>query len=355
MSFVFPGNATLGDSGTDMKVWRVLTCAIASAPAAAAFAPASPRLMLGGRWTARPILCGSAPQSRGERKVDLQQGPARGGGGGGDGGGDGGRARAKQARQLSLGSETLRRYPTLFPKLLDSGLAGAGLAGAISLLCILQGLLGVKLFAAPMMASGIIFFAAQKPPPPTGFIVGTVAGTTICETMYLLLPGQLQYGVAAGSLLIVYRLTNSMFPPAAVLAVLIAQDLQAPGLDLETPLAVAKYAAFPWVIGHGVLYGGALGMSQVRRDARTWAMKGQLRGLSDDLSLATLRQSFAKFDVSGDGFLDAEELRMALKVARGVQVPLEDCMELISAVDSDGDGVVDFEEFCDICNANHPL
>lgn len=286
---------------------------------------------------------------RGERKVELRQQQDPGGGN------DKGDGQGKPVRKLSWGSQTLRRYPQLFPKLLDSSLSGAGLAGAISFLCVLQGMVGVKLFAAPMMASGIIFFAAQKPPAPTGFVVGTLAGTTVCETMYLLLPSQLQYGVAAGTMLIVYRLTNSMFPPAAVLAVLIAQDLQSPGLDLETPLAVAKYAAFPWLVGHSILYGAALGMSEVRKDVRTWAMKGQLRGLSEDLSKAALRESFAKFDTSGDGYLDAEELRMALKVARGEQVPLDDCKELITAVDSDGDGVVNFDEFCDICNANYSL
>jgi hypothetical protein len=42
-----------------------------------------------------------------------------------------------------------------------------------------QGMIGVKLFVAPMMASGIIFFAAQKPPPTTGFLVGTFAGTSL--------------------------------------------------------------------------------------------------------------------------------------------------------------------------------
>jgi hypothetical protein len=335
-----------------------VACILLLATSSEAFGPAvllgvgTPRLRSRGLSAARPRLCArpdDGPVSRGERKVDLrqQQGPG--------GGEDQGERPARPARELSLGSETLQRYPKLFPKLLDSTLAGAGLAGAISLLCVLQGLLGVKLFAAPMMASGIIFFAAQKPPPPTGFIVGTLAGTTLCETMYLLLPGQLQYGAAAGALLIVYKLTNSMFPPAAVLAVLIAQDLQSPGVDLATPLAVAKYAAFPWLIGHGVLYGAALGMGEVRKRSRTWAMKGQLRGLSQDLSVATLRESFAKFDTSGDGYLDAEELRMALKVARGEQVPLEDCKELIAAVDSDGDGVVDFAEFCDICNAKYSL
>ena len=38
---------------------------------------------------------------------------------------------------------------------------------------------------------------------------------------------------------------------------------------------------------------------------------------------------------------------------RGEDVPLDDCKELIGAIDSDGDGVVDFSEFCDICQGKY--
>jgi Ca2+-binding EF-hand superfamily protein len=55
-----------------------------------------------------------------------------------------------------------------------------------------------------------------------------------------------------------------------------------------------------------------------------------------------MRETFAKFDTSGDGYLDAEELRLAIKVAKGDEVPLEDCKELIAEIDCDGDGVIDF-------------
>ena len=41
-----------------------------------------------------------------------------------------------------------------------------------------------------------------------------------------------------------------------------------------------------------------------------------MAGLSGDLSEEKLKEAFAKFDTSGDGYLDAEELRMAIKVLR---------------------------------------
>eukprot|EP00802_Teleaulax_amphioxeia_P023488 Tamp_24074.p1 GENE.Tamp_24074~~Tamp_24074.p1 ORF type:complete len:312 (-),score=66.11 Tamp_24074:69-938(-) len=265
-------------------------------------------------------------------------------------------AGGSRRRKQSLGSMTLTRYPKLLPKAMDVSLSGAGLAASISALCILQGMIGVKLFAAPMMASGIIFFAAQKPPPTTGFLVGTFAGTTLCEAIFMVTPEQLHFGLAGGALLMVYRLTSSMFPPAAVLSVLIAQSMpEAKGWEglVSSPVDIIKFAFFPWLSGHAFLYGSALAVSDIRSQARSWAMKSQLRGLSADFDAETLKTTFSNFDTSGDGFLDAEELRLALRAARGEDVPLDDCKELIGAIDSDGDGVVDFSEFCDICQGKY--
>ena len=56
-----------------------------------------------------------------------------------------------------------------------------------------------------------------------------------------------------------------------ILSVLVAQELEAGELldqPLDTPLAVAKIACFPWLVGHGALYGGALGMADVRSKVR---------------------------------------------------------------------------------------
>jgi Ca2+-binding EF-hand superfamily protein len=40
---------------------------------------------------------------------------------------------------------------------------------------------------------------------------------------------------------------------------------------------------------------------------------------------------------------------VALRSALGVDLSLSDCERLIGAADRDGNGVVDFEEFCAIC------
>ncbi|CAN6892418.1 unnamed protein product [Brassica oleracea] len=59
-----------------------------------------------------------------------------------------------------------------------------------------------------------------------------------------------------------------------------------------------------------------------------------------------MREAFRVFDQNGDGFITDEELRsvlasMGLKQGR----TLEGCRKMISKVDVDGDGMVNFKEF----------
>ena len=57
-----------------------------------------------------------------------------------------------------------------------------------------------------------------------------------------------------------------------------------------------------------------------------------------------LRNAFALFDHSGDGFLEADELRR-LMINLGENVTLDDINEVIRRVDSNGDGVISEQEF----------
>ncbi|KAM0845481.1 hypothetical protein ACQ4PT_056341 [Festuca glaucescens] len=59
-----------------------------------------------------------------------------------------------------------------------------------------------------------------------------------------------------------------------------------------------------------------------------------------------MREAFDVFDQNGDGYITVEELRsvlasLGLKQGRTV----EECRQMISKVDADGDGRVDFKEF----------
>ena len=63
--------------------------------------------------------------------------------------------------------------------MVDTVLAGLGLWGGCTALGLLEPLTGLRLFAPPMMASGIIFFAGPQPPHPKGFLSGTLCSATL--------------------------------------------------------------------------------------------------------------------------------------------------------------------------------
>ena len=64
-----------------------------------------------------------------------------------------------------------------WPKVIDTALSGLGLFAAMLLLNGLETVVGVKLFAPPMLASGIIIFAGPTPPSPRSFLLGTLGAS----------------------------------------------------------------------------------------------------------------------------------------------------------------------------------
>jgi len=225
-------------------------------------------------------------------------------------------------------------------------LAGAGLAGSFALIGALEAKIGVKLFVPPMMASGIIFFSPATPPSPKGFLSGTLGCASVCASVFTLLTGMAgvspaaAHGAAAGALLMWYKATNCVFPPAAVLCVLMSGVTTSP----------LGFVARTWLAGHACLYASAFGVSTIRSQARIALSKQsliQLGGLSNE----ELKTIFGQFDLSKDGSLDANELKCALRVALGADLSLKECQTLIASADKDGNGVVDFGEFKGICKA----
>ena len=63
---------------------------------------------------------------------------------------------------------------------------------------------------------------------------------------------------------------------------------------------------------------------------------------------ANLRDVFKLFDRNGDGKITARELKTAMSSIDNADVPLEDCNEMINEADTNGDGVVDVNEFIDM-------
>ena len=260
---------------------------------------------------------------------------------------------AKRTRlRKSVTSSSL--LPSIGPKAIDTALAGLGLWGGCSVLGLLEPIVGLPLFAPAMMASGIIFFAGSEPPHPKGFLSGTVCSATISlgvlHGLSTVFPPVVAQGGTAAALLMWYKTFGAIFPPAAVLAGALAAAMGSAGASCATSSirASLRYLAFPWLIGHAWLYACASGMSAVRSHARVLMTTRELAALGDQTDDA-LRAIFLKFDTNHSGDLDAGELKVALRVALGMDLALSDCEQLIAVADRDGDGNIDFGEFVMIC------
>lgn len=60
--------------------------------------------------------------------------------------------------------------------------------------------------------------------------------------------------------------------------------------------------------------------------------------------LENLKNAFSVFDMDKNGSISAEELQTVLR-SLGEDCTLGECRKMISGVDCDGDGMINFEEF----------
>jgi hypothetical protein len=191
---------------------------------------------------------------------------------------------------------------------------------------------------------------------------------------------------------------SAFYLPAAGFAALLAQNHHgaahrqhmilmphphADSTSLEASLSSALlYLISPWGAGHLLLYACAVATARFRRQAcrllhigrghqlhllRAGSPPPQVRGAlirSEGARAATghhgearLREIFERYDSAGDGFLDHLELKLAIRVATGDEVQLDDCERLVRALDTDGNGALDFHEFkqalCECSSASH--
>lgn len=68
------------------------------------------------------------------------------------------------------------------------------------------------------------------------------------------------------------------------------------------------------------------------------------KGVDSVEAMENIKDAFSVFDIDGNGSISAEELQMVLK-SLGDDCSVTECRRMISGVDSDGDGQIDFEEF----------
>ncbi|KAE8667283.1 putative calcium-binding protein CML25 [Hibiscus syriacus] len=68
------------------------------------------------------------------------------------------------------------------------------------------------------------------------------------------------------------------------------------------------------------------------------------RGIDHEEVLENLKDAFSVYDIDGDGSISAEELHEVLQ-SLGDECSIAECRKMISGVDNDGNGMIDFEEF----------
>ncbi|XP_022725733.1 probable calcium-binding protein CML25 [Durio zibethinus] len=68
------------------------------------------------------------------------------------------------------------------------------------------------------------------------------------------------------------------------------------------------------------------------------------KGVDSDEVLENLKDAFSVYDIDGNGSISAEELHEVLK-SLGDECSIAECRKMISGIDKDGNGMIDFEEF----------
>mmetsp|Transcript_9946 Transcript_9946/g.11273 ORF Transcript_9946/g.11273 Transcript_9946/m.11273 type:complete len:90 (-) Transcript_9946:269-538(-) len=75
--------------------------------------------------------------------------------------------------------------------------------------------------------------------------------------------------------------------------------------------------------------------------------KNKYKQVLSESQKAEIKEAFDLFDTSGSGTIEAKELKVALQ-ALGFEPSREEIEKLISGVDKDKSGKIDFHEFLDI-------
>ena len=66
-----------------------------------------------------------------------------------------------------------------------------------------------------------------------------------------------------------------------------------------------------------------------------------------DEEISQLKQAFALFDLDCNGFITNDELGTVLR-KMGQEPTDEEVAQMIAEIDEDGDGTIDFDEFCEL-------
>ncbi|KAL8162289.1 hypothetical protein V2J09_013778, partial [Rumex salicifolius] len=77
--------------------------------------------------------------------------------------------------------------------------------------------------------------------------------------------------------------------------------------------------------------------------------RGRGHGLTHE-RLRDIKETFEHFDTDNSGYIDAKEMRIAIREL-GSEMTEEQIEQLFADADDDGNGLLDFDEFCYIMTA----
>lgn len=149
--------------------------------------------------------------------------------------------------------------------------------------------------------------------------------------------------IVVGLLMVIFKLSGNFFVPTLAIAAVLMVD---PAGAFVSPLTAVKFLATPWCLGHALMYGMAHVVSMIRQKVRvalgTAKFKSAMAAAKDD---AALKEAFYRYDTSGDGFLEAGELKYAWQAITGEELTEADAVAMIRQIDTDGNDVIDVDEF----------
>lgn len=269
------------------------------------------------------------------------------------------------------------------PKWVDAIIAGSFLTAAALLLHLVDLYMGknaLPLYNGGMLTSSIIFFGGPTPPPAKGFTICTVGSWLLGYGIRFL--GTESVGetcLGAGLLLVFFKMAGGFFPPTLGVAVYLISD---PTGQFANPVSALRWLLTPWLAGSAILYGVAHLAAMLRKQVRTSLSKAKFKATLADSSDEKLREVFNRerrsfptaspvesswwsltarlclprastgYDTSGDGFLQAGELKFAWQVVTGEEMTEAEAQALVESVDTDGNNEIDPDEFIALVREN---
>ena len=261
-----------------------------------------------------------------------------------------------------------KRNAHWLPRVIDATMAGINITIGIWLVAYLDKVLPFKIFAGPMTGSCIAFMGNPKPPTPTVFLccncICFLVGITLHELQYhevLELDTDQLRALSTGTSIVFWRLSKMSFSAALAIGTIIGE--KGWGAHSTEPF---RFLLTPWFAGHTFLYVLAWILSAVRSRVRQYVTGRELRNKLMDLARRegksvkqsyeeTMKTLFDQVDTSNDARVDATEMKVAIRKLTGNDTSLEDCERMVGLIDTDGNGTLNFNEFCQALEQHHQI